>query len=237
MSVAFFRPADGRAEAAGETVRELGAEPLADPLLAVEPTGAMPRSDAEWVVLTSKTGAELLAEGGWSADASVAAIGEPTAAALEAGGYTVDLVPEEFSSAGLVEALAPDVPGRRIEVARSDHGSAVLLEGLNDAGGFVHETVLYRLVRPEGSGDSATAAAEGDLSGACFTSSLTVEHFVEAAAERGVRGAAIAGLDAAVVGAIGEPTRRTAESHGIGVDVVPEAATFDALAAAVVERL
>ena len=40
-----------------------------------------------------------------------------------------------------------------------------------------------------------------------------------------------------VVGAIGEPTREAAEARGIAVDVVPDTADFEALAAAVVERL
>jgi len=75
------------------------------------------------------------------------------------------------------------------------------------------------------------------VAGACFTSSLTVEHFLEAADERGVREAAIEGLNRAVVGAIGEPTRRTAEEHGIDVDVVPESAEFERLAEAVVDRV
>ena len=108
---------------------------------------------------------------------------------------------------------------------------------MNDAGAYVHETVLYRLVRPEGAGRSAEAAARGELAGACFTSSLTVEHFLAAAAERGIRAAAIEGLNDATVGAIGEPTRETAESAGVAVDVVPGTATFEALAEAVAERL
>jgi len=234
--VAFFRPDDERAASAAEFVRSLGAEPLSDPMLSVEPTGETPRSDAEYTVFTSKTGAELVAAAGWDGD-TIVAIGTPTAEALEAAGYTVDRLPGEFSSSGLVEELSADAPGARIEVARSDHGSDVLLDGLNDAGAYVHETILYRLVRPQGSGASATAAAEGDVAGACFTSSLTVEHFLEAADERGVREAAIEGLNRAVVGAIGEPTRRTAEEHGIDVDVVPESAEFERLAEAVVDRV
>jgi len=96
--------------------------------------------------------------------------------------------------------------------------------------------VLYELVRPEGSGESAALAADGDLDAALFTSSLTVAHFLEAAEERGVREEAIAGLNDAVVGAIGDPTRETAEDEGIAVDVVPEAADFEKLATAVVEE-
>jgi len=143
--VAFFRPDDERAASAAEFVRSLGAEPLSDPMLSVEPTGETPRSDAEYTVFTSKTGAELVAAAGWDGD-TIVAIGTPTAEALEAAGYTVDRLPGEFSSSGLVEELSADAPGARIEVARSDHGSDVLLDGLNDAGAYVHETILYRLV-------------------------------------------------------------------------------------------
>jgi len=232
--VAVFRPDDDRLRDAVALLDGLDATPIPDPMLAVDPTGATP-ADADYVVLTSKTGVELAAEAGWTpGDAVLCAIGEATAAAARDAGWTVDRIPEEFSSTGMVALLADDVEGARVEVARSDHGSDVLLDGLRDAGADVHETVLYRLVRPEGSGESAEAAARGDLAGAAFTSSLTVEHFLDAAAECGVREQAVAGLNEAVVGAIGEPTRRTAERHGVDVDVVPERADFEALARAVV---
>ena len=236
-TVAFFRPDDERATEAEALLSDFGVEPLSDPMLRIDPTGATPRSDADYTVLTSKTGAEIVSETGFAPAGELVAIGTPTAEAIEAAGYTVDRLPPEFSSSGLVDELAGDAPGARIEIARSDHGSDVLLEGLNDAGAYVHETVLYRLIRPPGAGRSTAAAAERTLSGACFTSSLTVEHFLEAAADRGLRGEAIEGLNEAVVGAIGNPTRETAERHGIDVDVVPDTAEFEALAAAVVDRL
>ncbi len=236
-TIAVFRPADDRLATATETLSSLGLDPIADPMLAVEPTGAMPR-DAEFVVLTSKTGAELVAANGWEpGDATVAAIGASTAEALEAAGYPVDVVPAEYSSRGLVERLRDEVAGATIEVARSDHGSPVLLEGLRDAGATVHETVLYRLTRPSDAGDSTEKVAAGEVDGVAFTSSLTVEHVLAAAEERGIRDVAIAGLSDAVVGAIGEPTRETAAAAGIHVDVVPETADFRALAHAIADRL
>ncbi|NEU59067.1 uroporphyrinogen-III synthase [Halorussus sp. MSC15.2] len=235
VRVAVFRPDDERLAEAEQLLDSLGAETVADPMLEVRPTGETPR-DGAYVVLTSKTGVELAAEAGWDPDgATVCAIGESTAEALRDAGYDVDVVPEEFSSAGLVEALEDEVEGERVEVARSDHGSDVLTDGLADAGADVNETTLYQLVRPEGSGESAALAAAGDLDAAVFTSSLTVGHFLEAAEERDVREKAIAGLNDAVVGAIGDPTREMAESEGIEVDVVPEVADFEALACEVVE--
>jgi uroporphyrinogen-III synthase len=236
-TVAVFRPADDRLETAVSLLEALGVEPVADPMLAIEPSDELPRNDASFVILTSKTGAEIV-DGRWSpGEATVCAIGEGTADALGAAGISVDVVPETFSSEGLVAALADRVDGERVEIARSDHGSDVLLDGLDAAGAYHHETILYRLIRPNGAGESVSLAAAGELDAALFTSSLTVEHFLEVATERECRDDAIAGLNAAVVGAIGRPTKETAERAGIGVDVVPETATFDALARAVVDRL
>lgn len=234
--VAVFRPNDDRLETAVGYLESLGVDPVADPLLAVDATGTRPRSDAEFVVFTSKTAAGLLDD--WSPErATVCAIGPRTAAALRGAGIAVDLVPETYSSAGLVDALRPRVAGARVEVARSDHGSDTLITGLADAGAFVHETILYRLVRPPGAGETVELAVAGELDAVVFTSALTVEYFLEAAVEREVRAEAIAALNGLVVGAIGPPTRDTARSMGICVDIVPEEATFEALADRVVSRL
>lgn len=236
MKVAVFRPDDDRLTRAIELLESLDVEPVADPMLAVEPSGSAPREDSDVTVLTSKTGVELAAAAGWEPSGTVCAVGEATAAALDEAGYRVDLIPEEFSSTGLVAALEDRIGGAKCEVARSNHGSPVLTSGLERAGAYVHETVLYELQKPPESGESATLAAAGDLDGALFTSSLTVENFLAGAEERGVREAAVAGLNEGVVGAIGEPTRATAETEGIEVDVVPEMADFEALARAAVER-
>lgn len=236
--IAVFRPDDDRLTDAIELLESLDVDPVADPLLAIEPTGETPKERAHFVVLTSKTGVELLAETGWSpGDATLCCIGEATAEAAREAGWDVDRVPEQYSSAGLVTELSDDVTGRMVAIARSDHGSDVLIDGLRQAGAAVRETVLYRLVRPDNSGHSTEVAAAGDLDGALFTSSLTVEHFVEAAEDRGIREEAIDGLNHAVVGTIGHPTRETAADYGIEVDVVPARADFETLARDVVDRL
>jgi len=242
LTVGVFRPDDERLADAVELVESLGATPIPDPMLAVEPTGKRPREDAEYAIITSKTGAELVAgqrgdqDGRWNpGSATLCAIGPKTADALRDLGYSVAVVPDEYTSSGLVETLADRVDGSKVEVARSDHGSPVLLEGLEVAGAYVHETILYQLVCPPESGDSVALAAQGDLDAACFTSSLTVEHWLETARERGVLEAAREGLTAATVGVIGEPTAETARDHGIPVDLVASEATFDTLACETVE--
>ncbi len=243
-AVAAFRPDDGRLAAAVELLESLGATPVADPMLSVEPTGDLPR-DADYVVITSTTGVEIVAgeradgpDERWEPDdAVIAAVGETTAEALRDRGYDVAVVPEEFSSSGLVTALSSHVDGAHVDLARSDRASATLPDGLRDAGAAVTETTLYRLRRPPESGDSAALAAAGELDGALFTSSLTVENFLDAAAERGVREGAVAGLDDAVVGVIAPGPAETAREAGIAVDVVPERADFETMACEVVEAI
>lgn len=237
VRVAVFRPDDERLTEAVDLLESLGATPVDDPMLAIEPTGRLPTGEAAYTILTSKTGVELAAAGGWEpTDTTLVSIGPGTTRAAEAVGWTVDREPETYSSSGLVEMLADEVDGRTVEVARSDHGSQVLLDGLEAANAEWSETVLYKLVRPSEAGRSAELAAEGELEAAAFTSSLTVEHFLDAAAERGVREAAVEGLDRAVVGVIGEPTRETAAASGIDVDIVAAEATFETLATEVVEE-
>lgn len=229
--VVVFRPDDGRAEEALCVLESLGARGVSDPMLEVEPTGNRARSDADMVVVTSKTGAELLGELEWEQrDSRLIAIGETTAGALREAGYCVDVVPAEFSSAGLVRELAGSVAGKRVEIARSDHGSQRLRDGLDASGAFHHETVLYRLRRPEVAGVSIDMVRAGEVDGVIFTSSLTVEFFLELAAEQGVQDEVIRQLNAGVVGVIGEPTGETAQSYGITVDVVPDVADFEVLA-------
>ncbi|WP_373189332.1 uroporphyrinogen-III synthase [Halolamina sp.] len=235
VRAAVFRPDDGRLDNAVELLESLGATPVPDPMLEIVPTEERPPV-ADFVVLTSSTGVAILADTGWEpGDAKLCCIGPSTAESARGVGWSVDRVPEEYNSAGMVAALRDEVAGKHVVVARSDHGSATMLDGLREAGAEVTETVLYRLRRPEDSGESAAMAAAGDLEAVLFTSSRTVTGFLEAAAERGVRAEAVAGLDHAVVGAIADGPAETAREAGIVVDIVPEEADFDLLAAEVVE--
>ncbi len=225
--VAVFRPDDHRLRESRELLEERGYTVVADPLLEVEATGAQPRADADVYVFTSVSGARLLE---LEPSGTVAAVGPKTAEALRSQGVDVDVVPREYTSGGLVSALEGDVDGLKVEVARSSHGSTVLLRGLNDAGAYVHETVLYRLRKPEGSGEVTREALDsGDVDAALFTSSLTVEHLLEEVDAEA--------LEDVVVGAIGEPTRETAVEHGVDVDYVSGEETFESLVEELESRL
>ncbi len=236
--MAFFRPDDARREDAESVVAGLGGQPVADPMLAIAPTGASPRTDADYLIFTSRTAAHLLEPERLRHGAGrICAIGDATAEALRALDLEVQIVPETATSAGVVEALAGEVEGATVEVARSDAGSDVLVDGLVDAGAYVHETVLYTLERPPDSGHSVDQLVAGDIDALLFTSRLTVEHFLAAAAERSSEAAVRERCAEVIVGAIGPPTARALEEHGIDVEVVASEASFETLAEQVLARL
>ncbi|MFD1635213.1 uroporphyrinogen-III synthase (plasmid) [Haloplanus ruber] len=236
-TVAVLRPDDSRIVEAVEYLQSLGVSPIPDPMLAITPTGQVPQH-ADYCIFTSETSVDLAATAGWKQQGTtVCAVGDQTATALRNQGYSVDIVPSTFTSTGLVDELSTDVEGQTVELARSAHGSEVLVEGLEAAGAIVSETCLYRLERPETAGQSVSLAVDGKLDGILFTSPKTVEHFVQIATERDVVAALQRELKESIVGTIGAPTKRAVDKHGIAVDVMPDTVGFTQLAEVTVCRI
>lgn len=235
--VAAFRPAGRRATDAEATLRSLGAEPVIDPMVTHQSTGEVPRTDSAYVIFTSVTGANMLEHWSPSPEQTVCAIGETTATALADVGIEVGIIPGEFSSHGLVSTLATQVDGERVEIARSNHGSNVLIDGLIDAGAYVHETVLYEIIRPPNAGRSVELAAKGSLDAALFTSPLTVEHFIEAAVDLEIEAEVRHALDDICVAVIGKPTADHAQSLDVTVDLIADQADFERLATQAIDQV
>ncbi|MHC3381857.1 uroporphyrinogen-III synthase [Haloarcula sp. H-GB5] len=236
-TVAVLRPDDSRIVEAVEYLQSLDVSPIPDPMLAITPTGQVPQH-ADYCIFTSETGVDLAATAGWKQrGTTVCAVGDQTATALCNRGYSVDIVPSTFTSTGLVDELSTDVENQTVELARSAHGSEVLVEGLESAGAIVSETALYRLERPETAGQSVSLAVDGKLDGILFTSPKTVEHFVQIATERDAVAALQRELEETIVGAIGAPTKRAVDKHGIAVDVMPDTVGFTQLAEVTVRRI
>jgi uroporphyrinogen-III synthase len=228
ITVAIFRP-KACEKSSKELLESLGFRVISQPLIEVCPTGMKPIIDADFIIFTSANGARLALEQLEPEElgrAKICAIGPQTSRALEEEGIEVDLVPEEYSSKGLVRAMKPLVFGKRVEVARSSAGSGVLLEGLNEAGAFVHETVLYTLDRLEVEG-SVIQEILKEADAFLFTSSLTAQNFLDRAPDRAE---AIKILNEKFVGVIGRPTWARLDHHGVKVDLIPTEATFERLA-------
>jgi uroporphyrinogen III methyltransferase/synthase len=112
-----------------ERVEALGHEAFLRPLIRIEPLGDEPidASAYEWLVVTSRNGADELGRRGVTAN-RIAAIGPATADALRAHGLHVDLVAATHTQEGLRDELPP---GRALlaaaEGARRDVLEADLL--------------------------------------------------------------------------------------------------------------
>lgn len=236
-----------QADDLSSALRELGAEVLEYPTIAIEapedpePMRRAVRSlpDYDWVVFTSVNGVDhtlgALAEergaaAGFPATARVAAIGPATAAALREAGIDVEIVPEEYRAEALVDSIrdaAERLDGRRVLLARAAEARDVLPERLREAGARVDEVAAYRTVlgRPEVD-DLEARLRRGEVDWLTFTASSTVRNFVELAGDE---------AGEARVAAIGPITAGTARDLGLPVDVVADEYTVPGLVRALVE--
>jgi uroporphyrinogen III methyltransferase/synthase len=193
----------------------------------------------EWIGFTSTNAVravrERFEELGLDARAfaglKVAAVGGVTAEALRDWGINADLVPSgEQSAAGLLEVW-PEFdelldPINRVLLPRADIATETLVAGLREMGWEVDDVTAYRTVRAAPPAQHVRDAIKGgDYDAVVFTSSSTVRNLV-----------GIAGKPhpATVVACIGPATAKTAQEHGLRVDVLaPEASAIslvDALA-------
>ncbi len=230
-------------------LRTHGAVPEEVPTISVEPPRNPQQMDKairglvegryEWIAFTSvnavKAVREKFEEYGLDARAfsglKIAAVGEKTAAAIAAWGLRADLMPTgEQSAAGLLEVW-PEFdelldPINRVFLPRADIATENLVAGLVDLGWECDDVTAYRTVRAAPPpADTRDAIKTGKFDAVVFTSSSTVRNLV-----------GIAGKPhpSTIIAVIGPATAKTAEEHGLRVDVLapsPDVAVLvDALA-------
>ncbi|MGW7249634.1 uroporphyrinogen-III synthase [Streptomyces decoyicus] len=227
-----------------------GAVPHEVPTIAVEPPRTPQQMERavkglvtgryEWIAFTSvnavKAVREKFEEYGLDARAfagiKVAAVGEQTAKALVAFGVKPDLVPSgEQSAAGLLEDWPPyDAvfdPIDRVFLPRADIATETLVAGLIELGWEVDDVTAYRTVRASPPpAETREAIKGGGFDAVLFTSSSTVRNLV-----------GIAGKphNVTVIACIGPATAKTAEEHGLRVDVMSPEPSVHKLAEALAD--
>ena len=222
------------------TLRRQGATPVIAPLINFAPTNDQAALEAaladlaagsfDWLTVTSATTVDVLyayrAE--IPASTKVAAVGETTAAALQAAGYRVDLVPErDNSAAGMAEqmiAVEPDA--RRVLALRSEIAKPVLTRMLIEAGHDVRSVVAYRTVGVPVTEKIANDVQSGRINAILVTSGSVAEQVQAQFPDI---------PEATVIAAIGPRTAKDARRAGLTVDVIAEQQTVDSLIAAVAQ--
>ena len=217
---------------ASELARQLdalGAEPVELPAIRIEPridSEEVRRAVSEihtyaLVCLTSPNGVALLfeamAEQGRDAralaNATIAAIGAGTEAALAAHGVVADLVPDRFVAEELVAELSKlELSGKPVLVARAAEARELLPDALRKQGAQVDVVPLYETVAEQPDPEALERARDADF--ITFTSSSTVRNFVEASANGIPEGAKVI--------SIGPVTSDAVREAGLTVDVEAE---------------
>jgi uroporphyrinogen III methyltransferase / synthase len=173
------------------------------------------------VCLTSPNGARLLfeamAEQGRDAralaNASVAAIGAGTEAALAENGVLADIVPERFVAEELVQALEKlELAGKPVLIARAAEARELLPDALRKRGADVDVVTLYETVAEAPDPEALERARDADF--ITFTSSSTVRNFMQVSANGIPEGAKVI--------SIGPITSEAAREAGLTVDVEAE---------------
>ncbi|MFJ4920210.1 uroporphyrinogen-III synthase [Streptomyces sp. NPDC088725] len=224
-----------QAASLSDQLRSYGAVPHEVPTIAVEPPRTPQQMERavkglvtgryEWIAFTSvnavKAVREKFEEYGLDARAfagiKVAAVGDQTAASLVEFGVKPDLVPSgEQSAAGLLEDWPPYDPVfdpiDRVFLPRADIATETLVAGLIELGWEVDDVTAYRTVRASPPpAETREAIKGGGFDAVLFTSSSTVRNLV-----------GIAGKphNVTVIACIGPATAKTAEEHGLRVDVL-----------------
>jgi len=184
----------------------------------------------ECVVFTSSNGVEIISRRSDLVDLiqkkRVAAIGPKTAQALSERGVNVDVIPAEYSSRGLVNALGGF---KSVLLLRSAQGSPALLQGLRSSGIEVEDVPVYEVKGSEDSRlDDLIRRAEL-IDVFAFTSGSTVRYLMRRSEELGMEDHLRRALDSALVVAIGPPTAEVLGEFGVRVDLIPERYTFEGM--------
>jgi uroporphyrinogen III methyltransferase / synthase len=230
---------------------ELGAECVEFPTIEVVPPPSWKELDRtlgnlesyQWLVFTSVNGVKYffdrLENSGKDArnlkGIRIAAIGPKTAEAIRGKGVKPDLVPEEYRAEAVVEAFRrKGVRGLRILLPRAADAREVLPQELQKMGAAVEVVEAYRTVKPKEAKDEIGAMLEkGDIHLVTFTSSSTVNHFMEMF--EGESEKLLKWMEKVAVACIGPVTAKTAEERGLSVQITPSDYTIEALVEAIVE--
>lgn len=220
--------------ALSEEVPTISVEPPRNPQQMDKAVRGLVEGRYEWIAFTSvnavKAVREKFEEYGLDARAfsglKIAAVGEKTAEAIATWGIRADLVPSgEQSARGLLEDWPPydDLldPINRVFLPRADIATETLVAGLIGLGWEVDDVTAYRTVRAAPPpAPTREAIKTGKFDAVMFTSSSTVRNLV------GIAGKPHA---TTIIACIGPATAKTAEEHGLRVDVMAEKPSVEVL--------
>jgi uroporphyrinogen III methyltransferase/synthase len=232
ITVLVTRPA-GQAERMARLIEERGALPVLCPFIGIRPPRNLApldraiaaRSHYDWIIFTSANGVRAFMERldslGLDARAlagvKVCAVGPATAAELRDRGVRADCTPREFTTAGIVRALAARgvIEGGTFLLPRSDVAGVALPLALEKLGGRCRAVTAYRTI---GLSKNARAAVgfirEMNVDVVSLTSPSAADVYAEA-----LGGGSRERSPGPVIAAIGPVTAAAARARGLRVAI------------------
>jgi uroporphyrinogen III methyltransferase/synthase len=235
-----------------EPLEELGAEILEFPTIDIVPPANCDDLDRSiesietyhWLIFTSRNGVKYFFNRFFEKDRDIrdlkgikiCAVGSKTAQEVKKYGLKVNLIPDEFSAEGLIEAFTKVTDaeskkqsellrGIRFLLPRAEKAREIFPAKVREMGGEIDVPVTYRTMRPESHGKRLRRfLKEGRISIATFTSAATFNNLRE------IMGKDSEGLLRGVtIAVIGPVTAKAVEKAGLHVDIMPKEATIEAM--------
>ncbi len=227
-------------------LKNLGAEVIEFPTIEIVPPlrwkeldRAIDRLNSyDWVLFTSANGVNFFWQRFREKDRrrlppslKICAIGPATAHQLKEKKISVDYMPKEFVAESILKGFDKmEIRGKRILLARAKKARDVLPRGLRKMGAEADVVEVYRTVRPKGgSRRLKKILSEETIDAVAFTSSSTVDHFVELLKKEDSKQL----LKKIAIACIGPVTAKTAKEWGMRVQIQPKEYTVPALTQAI----
>lgn len=238
--IAITRPAQ-RSKAAMEIIDELGGETVIRPTLELKLTNSdslkhliSEAGNLDWLIITSVTSIESIFKfypdflHKLSSKCKIATIGHKTAEVAIDNQLPIDLIPEDYTAEGLLEAFESiDLNNKIVGIPRTYSARTLLPDELEKRGAKVILAESYKSGMPEDVSLIEKLIDEilnEEIDGIIFTSPLTVSNLFEVANEDDWDKIAQKMSDPILTVSIGPITARILENYGVSY-VCPEVYT------------
>ena len=251
-TIAVTRPRE-QAEESGKSIRQMGGKPYFIPTIEIKGSrdlsttkkfiDALLLEKVDYVILMSVNGVryllsaaerlglrEKLKEG--LKKTTIIAVGPKTARELENHQIPAKLIPENYTSDGIMQSLQQrSVTGKTIYIPRTSEAPPELAEKLREKGNVVEEIYIYTSQLPKDQGLSRKFIqnlSDGKIDAIIFSSSLGVKNFFKMISQHDT----VENVQALInqkltVVAIGPTTAKTLAEMGLKVDVMPGKHLFE----------
>jgi len=240
-SIAITRPV-GQGEETSMFVRKLGwnpfivqaveLKPLARSSILKEFSRVISEGPIDWLVFMSSTGVVAFFDAlnphsnslpGGAGRPRVIAVGPMTSEALIRHGVQGAVVPEKYSSGGILDYFSKfELNGSRVVLIRSSAADDHLSVSLTSRGAFVETITVYRSTVPanvESVLDFLDGLEKGQFQAVLFTSAASASNIFSIAERESPRSHLISLLGSILVGAIGPATAERLRELGLDPSV------------------